>query len=303
MGRGDRLDEAKDESYGPQAAGIPGVVRVIYVPQSEAVEVRYLVAQAAYAATGFDPVSGDKTPLGTIHADAAGRWTCAPPAGKDHDWVLILEEAEGTGQRAEVRGPRADGSRQNREDRELTLANEQIAWHLDWSTGSLRSTYFENKLSGHRFSLSGVQEVALNFSAAVDQVAQPFTRLADWEVRAVQRISPLHAVVDLRSPTLAVGVTLHYELDGPTRRKWAVVTNHTGKELLLLDVELDDLTTDGTASGGGAGAAGLSGRRGLRGHRAPGGREQGREGADSARALSRTAAGTRGGLFAAMWRW
>jgi hypothetical protein len=86
-----QIGEANDEPYGPQATGIPGVVRVIYVPQSEAVEVRFLVAQAAYTATCFDPVSGDKTPLGTIRADAAGRWLCPPPAGKDHDWVLILE--------------------------------------------------------------------------------------------------------------------------------------------------------------------------------------------------------------------
>jgi hypothetical protein len=86
-----QIGEANDETYSPQATGIPGVVRVIYVPQSEAVEVRYLVAQAAYKATCFDPVSGDKTSVGTIRADAAGRWLCPPPAGKDHDWVLILE--------------------------------------------------------------------------------------------------------------------------------------------------------------------------------------------------------------------
>ena len=90
-----RIGEVNDESYGPQAAGIPGVVRVIYVPQREAVEVRHLVPEAAYAAACFDPVSGDKTPLGTIRADTAGRWMCSPPATKDHDWVLILEKAEG----------------------------------------------------------------------------------------------------------------------------------------------------------------------------------------------------------------
>jgi hypothetical protein len=87
-----QIGEANDETYGPQATGIPGVVRVIYVPQSEAVEVRHLVAQAAYTATCFDPVSGDKTSLGTIRADAAGRWLCPAPAGKDHDWVLILQD-------------------------------------------------------------------------------------------------------------------------------------------------------------------------------------------------------------------
>jgi hypothetical protein len=95
-----QIGEANDEAYGPQATGIPGVVRVIYVPQSEAAEVRYLVAQAAYAATCFDPVSGDKTSLGTIRADATGRWLCPPPAGRDHDWVLILE-GRGAGRKKE----------------------------------------------------------------------------------------------------------------------------------------------------------------------------------------------------------
>jgi hypothetical protein len=86
------IGEANDETYGPQATGVPGVVRVIYVPQNEAVEVRYLVAQAAYTATCFDPVSGDKTSLGTIRADTAGRWLCPPPEGENHDWVLILQD-------------------------------------------------------------------------------------------------------------------------------------------------------------------------------------------------------------------
>jgi hypothetical protein len=104
-----QIGEANDETYGPQATGIPGVVRVIYVPQSEAVEVRYLVAQAAYTATCFDPVSGDKTSLGTIRADAAGRWLCPPPAGRDHDWVLILEGTGGGRQKEEGRMQKAEG--------------------------------------------------------------------------------------------------------------------------------------------------------------------------------------------------
>ena len=38
-----------DESYGPQATGIPGVVRVIYVPQSQPIVVRRLGPARAYA--------------------------------------------------------------------------------------------------------------------------------------------------------------------------------------------------------------------------------------------------------------
>lgn len=45
----------------------------------------------AYAANCFDPVTGAKTALPPAKADDAGSCTCWPPAGTDHDWVLILE--------------------------------------------------------------------------------------------------------------------------------------------------------------------------------------------------------------------
>jgi hypothetical protein len=80
-----------DDVYGPQSAGIPGVVRIIYVPEGEAIVVRNLEKQATYAATYFDPVSGAKTKLAAIQADDNGLWECPAPRGNNHDWVLILE--------------------------------------------------------------------------------------------------------------------------------------------------------------------------------------------------------------------
>jgi hypothetical protein len=240
--------------YGPQAAGIPGVVRVIYVPESEAIVVRTLGANTVYAASYFDPVTGAKTALGEVHADGEGLWHCPPPADSGHDWVVILEKG----------GAARHGARSNKqaEQKQLTLANEQVEWHLDWGDGRLRSTEFVNKLSGHSFGLSSAREIALNFSAAPDRVAQPFVRLDDFEVRGVRLDGKERsaagagceeAVFELQSPSLAVGVKLHLQLEGPARRKWVEVTNRTGKELLLLDVELDDVTIAGTASGGGQG--------------------------------------------------
>jgi hypothetical protein len=85
------MDQPSDDAFGPQSAGVPGGVRIIYVPQNEAIAVRNLGAKAAYAATYFDPVSGAKTALPAVQADVAGSWTCPPPIGQDHDWVLILE--------------------------------------------------------------------------------------------------------------------------------------------------------------------------------------------------------------------
>ncbi len=73
------------------AAGIPGKVRVVYVPQAVAVRVAQLEAGIRYRAKLFDPVSGKDSELGEAVADAIGGWvTPALPAGME-DWVLILE--------------------------------------------------------------------------------------------------------------------------------------------------------------------------------------------------------------------
>lgn len=89
-----QLVDPRGGSGAPQAGGIPGVVRVIYVPQNEPIVARALTPSHAYAAKYFDPVSGSLSPLGTIQADPAGLWNCPPPSGNDHDWVIVLEEAK-----------------------------------------------------------------------------------------------------------------------------------------------------------------------------------------------------------------
>ena len=86
--------EPLDASREPQAAGIPGLVRIIYVPENQVVEVRGLGSQAKYAAAYFDPVTGEKASLGIVQADNRGMWKCRPPLGQDHDWVLVLENSE-----------------------------------------------------------------------------------------------------------------------------------------------------------------------------------------------------------------
>ena len=75
----------------PQAAGIPGGTRLIYVPKAAPISVRNLVPQATCRGVYFDPASGTTTGLGEVRADAAGAWACRPPVGCDHDWVIILE--------------------------------------------------------------------------------------------------------------------------------------------------------------------------------------------------------------------
>jgi len=135
----------------------------------------------------------------------------------------------------------------------LILTNRQLAWHFTWKGGTLRTSRFDNRLSGLRFDLCGVQELALVFSAATDRVAEPLLRVTDFKVKAARQSRGDRAVFELRSRALKIDVAVHVQLDGPTRRKWIEVTNTSKKALLLLDVETDAFTTEGTTSAGAAG--------------------------------------------------
>jgi hypothetical protein len=242
-----RIDPVKnDDVFGPQSTGIPGVVRITYVPEHQPITVQHLGKAAEYTAKLFDPVTGATGEPFDARADDSGNWKCPPPAGQDHDWVLILEA-----KKAEQPKAAADAKQQH----QLMLASDDLVWRFDWSGPDARlvSTSFENRRSGHRFGLSQVQELGLNFSAAVDRVEQPLARVADFQVRGMRLENPTHAIFELHSPTLNVDVAAHFQIDGPTRRKWVEVANRTAKDLLLLDVELDDFTSDGTATGGGEG--------------------------------------------------
>ncbi len=90
----------------------------------------------------------------------------------------------------------------------------------------------------------------------VDQfitVGAPYLRVTDFEVRTVAS-SATKATFELTSPSTGVDAVLHYELDGPTRRKWAEIQNRGGTERLLLDVQVDDFRSTLPASEGGPGA-------------------------------------------------
>jgi hypothetical protein len=136
---------------------------------------------------------------------------------------------------------------------ELVLSNPELAWAFSWNDGRLVGVSFENKLTRRAFPLSGSGELALVFSAATDRVAEPFLRADDFAVRAVRRMGRLGAVFTLHSLVAGLEAKLHVQLDGPTRRKWVELTNTAKRDLLLLDVELDDFTFAGTAAGGGSG--------------------------------------------------
>jgi acetyl esterase/lipase len=86
-----KIGGASDAQAGPQATGIPGIVRVVYAPDSRPIVLRGLGAGTLHTAAYFDPVKGTHTAIGEIRASADGTWRCPPPKGTDEDWVLVVE--------------------------------------------------------------------------------------------------------------------------------------------------------------------------------------------------------------------
>jgi hypothetical protein len=136
---------------------------------------------------------------------------------------------------------------------QLELSNPEHAWSYSWNGGRLCATRVQNNLTGRTIPLTGICELALLFSAAVDRVAEPLQCVDDFTVRAVRRSGRQRALFILHSLSADLEVRLHVQLDGPTRRKWIEFTNTTGHELLLLDVELDRFASAGNATDGGQG--------------------------------------------------
>ena len=81
------------------AAGIPGKLRILYLPceLSDPVTVCGLEAGLAYDAELVHPETGEVTPLGAVTGDAEGRWQ-VPPVPVFRDWLLVLERL-GTSER------------------------------------------------------------------------------------------------------------------------------------------------------------------------------------------------------------
>jgi hypothetical protein len=82
---------ASDKFLVPYAAGIPRVLRVIYVPTADPIVVRDLESGIRYAGRQFDPVSGKSANLDLPQRGDSGSLTISAPPGWDHDWVVILD--------------------------------------------------------------------------------------------------------------------------------------------------------------------------------------------------------------------
>jgi hypothetical protein len=231
------LDQ-EEPLFAPQACGIGNRLRVVYVLASRAVVVRDLRPNATYQGTVFDPVTGERTPPAPLRTGAGGEVRLEPPA-HGHDWVLLLELPAGTQAETE---PKAG----------TVLQTEALAWHLDWSDGKLRSTAFQNRLTGRTVAMADAEELGLVLSAAVDRAQEPLRRVTDFRVVSADVARGSQASFRLQSATTGVEAVVHYELEGPTRRKWVEVTNGPA-EALVLDLEVDAFAVDAGAAGGGHG--------------------------------------------------
>ena len=85
-------------------------------------------------------------------------------------------------------------------------------------------------------------------------VGPPYLQVSDFEVREIDQRDATKVVFELQSLAHGIRAAAHYELEGPTRRKWLEIENASGRELLLLDLQVDDFATGSSTSEGGAGA-------------------------------------------------
>ena len=85
-----------EDPRGAYAAGIPGQVRVAFLPSGVwGVTVHDLEPETGYRAFLFSPVDGHEIDLGTVRVAADGTWQ--PPPERPpifQDWVLVLEAAD-----------------------------------------------------------------------------------------------------------------------------------------------------------------------------------------------------------------
>lgn len=81
--------EIKD-AYSIYAAGIPGKVRLIYVPSLwDPPKLTGFEPGTTYTASYYDPTNGKDIPIGPVEPDAAGAWK-PPYSPSVHDWVVVL---------------------------------------------------------------------------------------------------------------------------------------------------------------------------------------------------------------------
>jgi hypothetical protein len=86
----------QENVFRPYAAGIPGKVRVIFLPSGMgAVRVKGLEDDIPYRAFLFNPIDGTEVEFGLAKRDESGDWHLPQPTPIFQDWVLVLEANKG----------------------------------------------------------------------------------------------------------------------------------------------------------------------------------------------------------------
>ena len=85
-----------DEPFQPYAAGIPGQVRIVFLPWPVwGITVRDIEQGTRYRAFLFNPATGEETDLGTIEPNPEGHWRIHPDRPPIfQDWVLVLDATD-----------------------------------------------------------------------------------------------------------------------------------------------------------------------------------------------------------------
>jgi len=83
---------SKDDYEQPYAAGIPGEVRVIFIPPMwDPPRVKKLESGVAYRALYFNPATGKQHEAVEVTPDPTGTWQ--PPITPTFaDWIMVLEK-------------------------------------------------------------------------------------------------------------------------------------------------------------------------------------------------------------------
>ena len=84
--------KSEENCYAPYAAGISGVVRVLFLPSGVwGITLKGIEGDVRYRAFLFSPVNGEEQEIGAVEPDEQGNWR--PPLSRVpicQDWVLVL---------------------------------------------------------------------------------------------------------------------------------------------------------------------------------------------------------------------
>ncbi|HET6486045.1 MAG TPA: hypothetical protein VFH83_06475, partial [Spirochaetia bacterium] len=133
-----------------------------------------------------------------------------------------------------------------------TLTSRTITATYSVTDGALRAESIQNRLTGRTVPLVSSSEVAVVLSSVVDRVAEP-RRVDDFRVVETVRRQDAGVVWLLRSADSGLEVEVHVDLQDSTRIKWVELINPGQREVLVLDVVVDDFRLDTALEGGGQG--------------------------------------------------